>query len=267
MLTPTNNAQTNGLALDRRCDPDYLRVAYSVGDDEPMVLPMWLKQYFYLMIASPLHRRYDKRHDAIVASNAALYYQEGDPLKVIAPNLLIAFDIDRERLYLAESYHVWAAGKPPDFVMELASVRTVRLDLNRKRDIYAKVGIGEYWLFDPPDGERYGAILKGLRLVDGEYVEIPMVQGFGSNIVGHSAALGLDIGWIDRAIRFYDPVTGERLLGQYETTTASQAAEYRSKETEAALIDSDLELEVAKAALAEAEVRRLRAQLADRSQA
>ena len=47
------------------------------------------------------------------------------------------------------SYFVWEEGKPPDWVLEVASPSTQKKDLDDKRRKYAEMGVPEYWLFDP----------------------------------------------------------------------------------------------------------------------
>ena len=237
-------ARTNGAALPLEYDPEYLSVAYP-PNEEPMADPIRLQAYLLAMMW-PLIERFGNLPDAIITTNVFLYYQLGNVRKTVAPDLMIAFDVDKPRLSLAKSYHLWMVGKPPGFVMEIGSDSTANRDLTAKREIYAKVGAREYWLFDPPDGARYKFILKGLRLADGEYAEIPMTEGAGSNIRGYSEVLGLDICWEDGAIRFYDPIAGEYLKNQAETIASLDAAEEAR-------------------ARAEAEVRRLRAILDDRN--
>ncbi len=222
MVTPTDTtdsgtaaAETNGAALPLEYSPEYLSVAYP-PNEEPMADPIRLKTYLLALIW-PLEEMFGRLQDALIASNVFLYYQMGDVSKVVAPDLMIAFGVDHERLGLGKSYHMWVAGKPPDFVMEIGSDSTASRDVNEKRDIYAEIGVREYWLFDPPDATRYKFFLKGLRLVDGEYVEIPMVEGEGWDIRGHSEVLGLDLCWENGAIRLYDPATGEYLKNQEET--------------------------------------------------
>ena len=49
----------------------------------------------------------------------------------------------------------------------MASVSTAGEDVGRKREIYARIGVPEYWRFDPQDGAYHGAKLAGDRLVSG----------------------------------------------------------------------------------------------------
>ena len=56
-------------------------------------------------------------------------------------------------------------GKPPDWVLEVASESTSRVDVNRKPGIYAQIGVPEYWRFDPTGGRYHGQPMAGERLV------------------------------------------------------------------------------------------------------
>ena len=80
----------------------------------------------------------------------------------------MASDVDPELYYQSNGYVISEQGKPPDFVLEVASESTARRDLGSKRDDYAVFGIPEYWRFDET-GEYYGDRLAGERLVDGVY--------------------------------------------------------------------------------------------------
>lgn len=50
---------------------------------------------------------------------------------------------------------------PPDWVCEILSPSTARLDRGPKRRIYAQAGIGHLWLLDPTDGVLEGFVLTG----------------------------------------------------------------------------------------------------------
>ena len=230
-------------------DPEYLRVAFP-PNEEPMAGALRLMTYL-LMLMNPLRQFFKDRTDVLVNGDVFIYYDETDSRNAVASDVIVAFGVDVALLDEADSYFTWLVGKPPEFVMEIGSESTAKRDLEFKRRLYARLGIRNYWLFDPPDGSRYGFILKGLRLVDGEYEEIPMVEGPGDNIRGHSDALGLDLCWEDGVIRFYNPAAGEYILNYDEVAESldRQRAARRSAERRA---DS-----------AEAEVRRLRALLGE----
>ena len=82
------------------------------------------------------------------------------------PDLLVACGVDPAAYQASNGYVVSEQGKPPDFVLEVASESTAEIDVGEKRRDYAALGIGEYWRFDET-GEYHGARLAGDRLVDG----------------------------------------------------------------------------------------------------
>ena len=53
-------------------------------------------------------------------------------------------------------------------MVEIASEGTLRWDADEKRDIYAGMGVAEYWRFDPTGG-WFTPMMVGGRLVGGEY--------------------------------------------------------------------------------------------------
>ena len=109
----------------------------------------------------------------------------------IAPDICLAFDVDARAIIIRESYDLWEVGKPPDFVLEVASRSTYRKDLYEKPEIYAYIGAGEYWMFDPTDGELYGQALTGYRLGNGRYEPIEIAPNEHGVESGYSATLGL----------------------------------------------------------------------------
>ena len=62
------------------------------------------------------------------------------------------------------TYRLWEVGKAPDFVLEIGSASTAEADLGRKRELYAELGVAEYWRYDATGGEFYGDPLVGERL-------------------------------------------------------------------------------------------------------
>ena len=55
----------------------------------------------------------------------------------MAPDLLIAFNADPQACQDDNGYVISQQGKPPDFVMEIASRSTGRQDVEAKRPAYA----------------------------------------------------------------------------------------------------------------------------------
>ena len=80
------------------------------------------------------------------------------------PDMMVAFDVDPEACYRRNAYVISEQGKPPDFVLEVASESTGRVDVEDKPAAYAALGIPEYWRFDET-GASHGTRLAGDRLV------------------------------------------------------------------------------------------------------
>ena len=157
------------------------------------------------------------------------------------PDLLVAFDVDPAIYDANNGYVVSEQGKPPDFVLEVASESTGDADLNEKRDFYESVGVVEYWRFDET-GEHHGERLAGERLVDGRYEPIE-IEELGDGILqGYSAALGLSLRWERGRLGWHDPATGEHIAtlesereARITAEAGREAAEARVRELEARL--------------------------------
>ena len=147
------------------------------------------------------------------------------------PDLLIAFDVDPIAYKRSNGYVISEQGKPPDFVMEVASESTADIDTGVKRDDYAALAIPEYWQFDET-GEYHGARLVGERLVAGEYVPIPIERLSEDTLQGYSAVLDLYIRWHDGRLEWYDPATGRHIVTFDDERAGRIQAEARVRELE-----------------------------------
>ena len=170
------------------------------------------------------------------------------------PDLLVAFNIDREQAEYQNGYSIQDLGKPPDFVLEVASVRTADNDVIGKRLDYANFGIPEYWRFDPTGGQRHDAPMAGDRLENGAYQPIEIIEIEPQHLHGHSDALNLDLCWNHGELRWYDPSTGQHLMTLAEERQARAAAEERANTEREAL------------AAAEARIRELEEELKNREE-
>ena len=147
--------------------------------------------------------------NAIKQVTSALdYLQDGEDFVFMDSNLPIRLDSDDLRVSIAPDYYrsknvnvsvirddtgynLWEIGKPPEWVLEVASRSTYRRDLYEKPGIYASIEVSELWMFDPTGGELYGQALMGFRLVDGEYEPIEIAENEHGLPSGYSEELGL----------------------------------------------------------------------------
>ena len=188
-------------------------VEYPCSDGQPMAETEF--QLIPLIDAiSALRSHFADREDVYVIGNMFLYYQEGNPRAVVAPDLFAVVGAPK---HWRNTYKLWEEPKAPDFVLEVTSRSTRRVDQGRKRDIYASLGVGEYWLFDPT-GDWLAPRLQGLRLHEGTYRLLPSVPTLDGGLLLRSEALGLDVRLESgEALRFHDPATGQDLLSYEES--------------------------------------------------
>ena len=167
------------------------------------------------------------------------------------PDLLIAFDVDPQAYASSNGYVISEQGKPPDFVLEVASESTAEIDVGDKRRDYAALGIPEYWRFDET-GEHHGTRLAGERLVDREYAAIEIEELHGGDLQGYSGALDLNLRWEQGELVFYDPGMG-RPIATLEDERARAAAEREARAAAEARANFEREART----VAEARVREL----------
>ncbi len=202
-----------------------------------------------------LRRRLGSSPDTIVYCELPLGWNHREQLGMRVPDILVAFNVDRHFIVADGGYSINDHGKPPEFVLEIASPTTSRNDETRKRAEYFAFRVGEYWRFDDTGGRLYRAALAGDRLVDGQYEPIEVMEVSWARIWGYSAALNLYICWEYGHLRWYDPVAQRYLLSHDEEAEARAAAEAARIAEEAALIAEREARVTAEAMLAEAQER------------
>ena len=201
-------------------------------------------------VRQPLKDHYAQRDDVYVGSNMMMYYVEGNPKRWISPDVFVAFGPSREPL--RRIWQTWKEGKLADFALEVTSETTRAKDEGTKRRLYQRLGVTEYWQFDP-NGEYLDPILKGRRLnTRGTYELLPLTTTPEGLLYGESKVLGLHLCLDEGRLRLFDPAAGEFLLSHRELV-ARQAEKDRA-------IDEERRAREA----AEAEVKELRRQLARR---
>ena len=171
--------------------------------------------------------------DAMVTGEAPLGWLAGRGVDFVVPDLLISFGADASVLRAQNGYSINYQGKPPDFVLEIASKTTSGNDEEGKREKYASYGVPEYWRFDDTEDEYYQAPLAGDALTNGEYRPITVDETSWARIRGYSTVLNLYVCWEYGHLRFYDPVRQRYLPSHQEETARADAAEERIRELEA----------------------------------
>ncbi len=152
------------------------------------------------------------------AATALDHLPDGEEFTYMDSNLPIRFDLNDLRVSIAPDYYrsknvnvsairdqtaynLWEVGKPPEFVLEVASRSAYEKDLYEKLDIYAGIGVLEYWMFDPTGGDLYGQGLMGFKLMDVSYKPIETVPNEHGLMSGYSEELGLRLCAMDRSKR------------------------------------------------------------------
>ena len=231
-------------------------------EEDGVPLPDGPEQEIHFYRITPVLRAYlEQYYDVIVTGDTFLYYERGNPRAVVAPDCHVTFGVNRDDILPHNSYFTWHLGRVPDFVLEIGSRSTARTDLGRKRELYAAIGIGEYWRYDPsPDSRHYGEPLVGERLENGRYVRMEVAPGADGMLRGHSPALGMDLCWDDGRLRFYDTLRGVWVPDYYDLREAHAEAEARLAGEQAARESAEAARAEAEARLAEmeAELGRLR---------
>ena len=230
--------------------------------DPPRIPDM--QQYNRLVaFDSILRAHFAARADVLISGQGYLRNEAGNDAERLAPDCMVVFGVNPDAIVARNGYVISEVGKPPDFVLEVASRSTGRRDYTVKRAAYAGYGVREYWRFDPTGGRYHDAALAGDRLVAGEYEPIRINEEPDGVKWGHSPVLGLDLCWEDDQLRVYDPVAGSYLLPPEELEARRAAAEARAAGAEgrAAAERSARQLAEDRAVTAESELRRLREQL------
>ena len=230
--TAANQPPPAASGLQSRDGEDDLSIEYPSSDGEPMSENQW--QYVAMTdTVSSLANHFIHRPDVFVAGDLLVYYRMNDNATRVAPDVFVVFGATGK--HLRDSWIVWReGGKAPDFVMEVASPSTWRRDAAEKRDIYAGMGVTEYWRFDPT-GDFFTPELVGETLVEGQYREMPLERDSEGRLVGRSAVLGLDIYVLPgRELRLYNPASRQWLLTPRESEEARLEAVATLQESEIA---------------------------------
>ncbi len=205
-------------------------IIYPESDGEPMA-ETDIHRDLMIDFIQVLKHHYRTVSDVYVSGNLFLYYVEGNPRKVISPDVFVVFGVEKKQ---RRTYRTWEEERTPDFVLEVASPKTFKNDIGGKKELYASaLAVKEYFIYDP-----LGQIIPsfiGWRLVDGVYQEIDFV-----NDRLPSEVLELELGEKGEALRLYDP---NRSVWLETSPERAENAEARAQSAEEKLANAMAEIE------------------------
>ena len=224
-------------------EPEAVEVEYPSSDGQPMAENDKQANAMVDLFLS-LRAHYAADEQIYVGLDLLIYYQRGNNLRRVAPDVFVARGVPKRS---RDTYKIWEEGKAPDFVLEVASPSSVDRDAEDKMDLYARLGVREYWLFDPKGG-LHEPRLQGYALVGRRYRELRGRKRAGVTRAVGSRVLDLELRFEGERLRLWDPATRQYLLNHTEENKARRAAESRAQAAEASR-------EEEKAARQQAEIR------------
>ena len=179
-----------------------------------------------------------------IAGEMNFYYELGNPKAVKTLDVFVVKGVLKHK---RDSFKRWEEQAVPNTIFEIISKPINQTDLSAKFGLYGRLGVREYFLFDPL-GEHLKPRLRGYSLVDGHYQPLsPSPQG---------SLLSLELGLIlfpeGDILRLIDISTGELLLNSLEAK-----AEIQHLQLERQKIQQELAAAKAKLIELQAEVEKL----------
>ncbi|MCC3420222.1 MAG: Uma2 family endonuclease [Microcoleus sp. PH2017_25_DOB_D_A] len=187
---------------------------YPSADGEP-VAETYDHLYAILTTLSVL-KQYLADRRATVLANQFLYYAQGFPKVRLTPDVMVIFDVEPGG---RDNYKIWEEGQVPKVIFEMTSPSTQSEDKVIKKDLYERLEVQEYWLFDPK-GEWIPEKLRGYRLG---------VEGYQIITDSRCEVLQLRLEIEGKLIGFYREDNGEKLLTPDELASALKAERQRAE--------------------------------------
>lgn len=202
-----------------------MRIDYPESDGKPMAETDLHRQLMNELI-SQLDYFFQTDPEVYVTGNIFLYYVQGDPHKRVAPDVMFVRGVEKT---LRRTYKLWEEGVAPQVVFEISSRQTWGDDLQRKWSLYARLGVQEYYIFDP-EYDYLDPPLLAYALKAGELQPVRVRKGRVA-----SRTLGLELVDTGETLRLFDPKTKRFLPTIRELDELRQQAEARARTAEAEL--------------------------------
>lgn len=193
--------------------PPKTQIHYPDSDGQPMAESDFQREPLIYAVES-LGIFFASRPDVYVSGNMFVYYRQGDPEAVVAPDVFVVMGAAKHK---RNSYRIWEEGKVPDFVLEITSNATYDKDQGAKVGIYSLMKVQEYFQFDPTR-DYLQPPLQGLRLAGRGYEPLPLKTLPDGALSVYSEVLGLELRLLAESgdLRFFNPATGSILRSHAE---------------------------------------------------
>ena len=202
-------------------------IDYPESDGKPMG-ETDLHRDWMVRILDMLRYRY-RGQSVYVASNLLVYYEEGIPQRFVVPDNFVVLGCDPK---LRRVFKTWEEAKSPDVVFEVTSRSTKQDDESFKPQIYERIGVKEYFLYDPTN-DYLQPPLQGYRL-QGEEAFVAITANKDGSLA--CKTLGIRLRLDNHDLVMCDAATGDVLLTEAEAERAArEAAEARAAELQAEL--------------------------------
>ena len=197
-------------------------VYYPSRDGEPiaetdihiLVLILLLEALRDAVRGRPLH---------YVAADIFWYWEQGNPRMRCSPDVMVVRGVEDR---LRRSFRSWQENNAvPCVVFEISSEETWRTDLDDKRELYTRLGVREYFLFDP-EGLYLEPPLRGFRQEGDRMVELQPAED-GSLLCEE---LNLRLRREGSMLRLIDQETGKPILTREERAEQAEAEVERLKQ-------------------------------------
>ena len=166
--------------------------------------------------------------DVCIIADMMFYYEEDNPQKCISPDVMVVKGVDN---YSRRVFKLWEENVP-EVVFEISSRKTWRDDLQKKFFLYQKLGVKEYYIFDP-EYKCLPETLLAYHLKGSVFKPIKVKK----NRV-FSPSLNLEIVDTGKTLRLYNPETHGFLPTMAELT--EQVADVESLKSEVEKLKAEL---------------------------
>ncbi|MCX7400704.1 MAG: Uma2 family endonuclease [Planctomycetales bacterium] len=202
-------------------------IEYPESDGKPMGETDLHRDWMFRLLE--IFRQRYRDEQVYIASDLLVYYEEGTPSKFVVPDCFVVLDCKPGR---RRTFQTWNEKRVPNVVFEVTSRGTSSIDIVDKPVIYERMGVQEYFLYDPT-ASYLEPPLQGYRMANGSLHQIAEANG---RI--RCETLGVELFLREDNLVIVDKETGVEQLtrADAEELAREQAERMQEQELEARLI-------------------------------